>query len=141
ENLQRADHRREAHRARGARRGERSRLEEPLRSALRVARDPRRVRAEELPGKLPPRPFSEPRCRADDESRRIPTVGRRQLRAIVKSRSSSHGPFVAAATITSTASIATLVISRATRDALFLSIFEVARLPGIMIAAATASLV
>lgn len=58
----------------------------------------------------------------------------------MKSRSPSHGPFVAAATITSTGSIATLVMGRATRDALFLSNFDVARLPGIMIAAATASL-
>jgi hypothetical protein len=47
---------------------------------------------------------------------------------------------VAAAVVTSTGSIATLVMGRATRDALFLSSFDVARLPGVMIVAATASL-
>jgi len=58
----------------------------------------------------------------------------------VKARPTSHRPFVAAATVTSTVSIAALVMSRATRDALFLSSFAVRQLPGMMIAGAIASL-
>jgi len=58
----------------------------------------------------------------------------------VRATPSSHGRLVAAAALTSTGAIAAQVMGRATRDALFLSNFEVARLPQLMLAGAAASL-
>jgi ATP:ADP antiporter, AAA family len=59
---------------------------------------------------------------------------------VVKSKSPSDASLVALASFTAAGGVAAQVMGRATRDALFLSTFEVKRLPVTMLAAAVASL-